>query len=149
MQRDLSGAQLVDEAVGPPLEALGLAAEHPGAVEGEALVLQGAGEVAPGHELHGGVVGIGVVDGQPHGDRLRRCERPVHGVLVERDLLAVAGELGEEVRTPADDLVTEDVAHEGGDARLRDDVPQPLAHVVVAVDRVRVALVPGRQHLAE
>jgi hypothetical protein len=46
--------------------------------------------VGAGHDLHGAVLRVHVVDGEPHGHRPRRRVRPVDAVLVEGHLLGVA-----------------------------------------------------------
>ena len=85
----------------------------------------------------------GVVDGQPDGDGLRRRERPVAGVLVPGHRLAVARHLAEEVRPPADYVLSEQVAHPRDDARVRQQVPDASVVVVAVAAPLMVTVTPA------
>ena len=63
------------------------------------------------YELHTGVVGIRRVDGQPTGDGFGGCKRPVRCVLMPRNGLAIAGHFAEKMGSPANDIVTNNIAH--------------------------------------
>jgi hypothetical protein len=139
VERNLAGLQNVVHDRAEPLRVV-----H-GLVEDVVLVLlaQVVGEMAvvvrAGDEAHARVLDVGVVDRQPDGHRLRRRERPVGGVLVPGNGFAVAGHLAEEVRAPSDHVRAEEVADQGDDARVGEQVVDAPVFPVGGGDGIAVA----------
>ena len=148
MKRDLSG---------PHLQGDRRVAEVAGVVHGlDQHAVLGGGAVAEGElgvvvragdDLHGGVVDVDVVDGQPGGDHPAGRQRPLGGVLVPGDPLGVAGELGEQVAVAQDHRVAQQVRDDVDDAGLGHDVPDAPT-TLVPVDHL-VAVPPRRQRLGQ
>ena len=98
-------------------------------------------------EFHAGVSEIGLVDRQPDGCCFRGGHRPIAGVLVPGDRLAIAGHLAEEMRAPADDVRPEYVPGDSHDGWVGQDVPDGSVEQVRGADGV--AVVAGRQGFFE
>ena len=95
--------------------------------------------VRPAEESHAGVLGVGIVDGEPTGDGFAGGQWPVAGVLVPRDAFAVAGEFAEKMGAPADDVGSEEVADAGDDARVSEEVVDAAMLEMGGADRIAVA----------
>ena len=80
---------------------------------GEVAVLVGSSE-----ETHAGVLGVGIIDGEPAGDSFTWGERPVAGVLMPGNAFAIPGHFAEEMRAPAYDIRPQKVLHTGGNFRM-------------------------------
>jgi hypothetical protein len=78
--------------------------------------------VGSGYVSHACVFNGGVINCQPGSYRPGRCQRPVAGVLMPGNPLAVARHLAEEMRSPGDHIFAEQILDPRHNSRMCEDV---------------------------
>ncbi len=73
-------------------------------------------------KAHAGVLDVSIVDRKPAGDSFARGERPVAGVLMPGNALAIPGHFAEEMGSPAYDIRSQKVLHTGDDFRMGEEI---------------------------
>ena len=115
---DLAGAQdEVDGVAAAEVAALKAHVEHVVFVM-FAIVLQYPGAMRAGDDLHGAVLDVAVLEGQPDRSRAVRRQRPEGGVLMPAGDDLVTGILAEELRAPEVEVRPEDGLQQVENARV-------------------------------
>ena len=96
-----------------------------------------------GNDLQAGVFTVGVIDGEPGGNRSGRRERPIGSILVKRNRLWVVGGLAKDMEGPADNIGTDNIFNDIEDSIVCYNVIQAGTTGVIAEESVAVGLAFG------
>jgi len=147
MERRLAGIQDVIHEVAILLDVLNCLIQHIVFFRIARPECHRAMMMRPGDESHAGVLHVRIVNRQPACCRLRRRQRPITRILMPRHLLAIPRHLAEEMRSPADDILADEVFHARDNFLIREDVPHAAILEMSRADGITIA--PRRDDLRE
>lgn len=133
VDRHFAGTQFVFDRHSILLSVVDRLIEHVVFFGGAGPISQMSKFVRPGEEPHAAVPDIGIINRQPHGDRLRAVQWPVTCILMSGHSFAIVRHLAKEVRAPADDVRAQQILHIGNDPRIAQNVVHsPMLQVSTA-----------------